>query len=256
MWRSKYILVTFFIVGTLILLAGCSSGSSGGGDAGSSGGSGGDSSESSSGSAQRKAEKTSAPPETTQISGEKPSGSSYASSSKNSGGKEKAGKRKKNPAGAAVGYPARIPAFVGLKKADKVAKKWNEDARLYAIASVSPEVDAEGRSAGWLYSYVSESGTGIALISVEKGKATLRQEPPAPAGQVRQISERALPSSGKLIDSPEAMGKAGKVKKFIRENPGSQVSAGLDSFSTGKPTWILATLSEGGRVEEKVPATS
>lgn len=177
------------------------------------------------------------------MSGEKPSG-----------GEKQAGKKASSKA--ATGFPTRPSAFEGLEKADEVARDWNRDASLYSIASVSPEVDAEGRSPGWLYSYVSESGKGVALISVEKGKARLVQEPPVPETQLQKIYKDTLPPSDKLLNSSEAMDQAAKIKEAIRKNPDAQVSAGLDAASGSGPSWTLASISQSGPVQEQVPATS
>ena len=70
------------------------------------------------------------------------------------------------------------------------------------------------------------------------------------------LEQKALPSSGKLIDSPEAMKKSNRVRKFLKKNPGAKSSAGLDSTSTPKPVWILATVKGDQRIEERIPATS
>lgn len=251
MWRSKYITVLFVVVGALVLFAGCSSGGSsegGGSGGGSSGGGNGGSSESSQTSSQAGAEKTTPPPETTQASEPKPSGGGGMQAAKKAPSKKTSSKK-------AAGTSMRPSALEGLAEADVVAGNWNKDAELYSIASVSPEVDAQGRSPGWLYSYVSEAGKGVALISVEKGKARLVQEPPVPESQLQNIYEDTLPSSERLIDSSEAMDQAAKIKTAIQKNPDSRVSAGLDAVSSNGPTWTLASISQSGPVQEQVPAT-
>jgi hypothetical protein len=150
-----------------------------------------------------------------------------------------------------------MPALAGVENANRVARKWHEDARLYSIASLTPDVDARGLSAGWLYSYVSVSAKDVVLISVKSGKAGISQKPPVPKSQIELIGSHALPPPGELIDSPEAMNRTKKVKKAIQQNPDARVSAGLDSFSSEEPIWILTTISKGGkRVEERVTATS
>lgn len=173
-----------------------------------------------------------------------------------SGGSENA--EKVGPGGGQVSSSRgkTVSALSGLEEANKLARRWQKDAELYSIASISPEVDAQGRSAGWLYSYVSSSGKGVALISVEKGKAEVTQKPPIPESQIRQISARTLPPAGKLIDSSEAIEDSEKVQSYIEKNPEARVSVGLDAFSSKEPSWILLSISQGGRVQDKVPATS
>jgi len=148
-----------------------------------------------------------------------------------------------------------VAAFSGLGEADGVAEGWRGDARLYAIASLSP-VDAEGRSAGWLYSYVSEEAGAVAGVSVSRGEVRLEPEQKLPATDIREISRNVLPSAEGLIDSPEAVAGSEDLSAVLRENPEADSAAGLDSFSGGEPAWILSAVNGGGeRVEVFVPAT-
>lgn len=148
----------------------------------------------------------------------------------------------------------RVAALDGVEEADRAATGWREDAELYAIASVAPQVDAEGSAPGWLYTYVSPSAGAVASVSVAGGEAELTPEQGLPDEQIEDISNNTLPPPGGLLDSPEAMEMAGEVREVLREDPESQTSAGLDSFSGGRPVWIFSTVKGDERVEERVPA--
>lgn len=149
-----------------------------------------------------------------------------------------------------------VPAFTGLRKAGSAAANWQKDAKLYAIASVVPKVDAEGRGPAWLYTYVSTSAGSVKSILVDGGKTKSLPEQAVPKESLNLLEQKALPASNKLIDSPEAMKRSNKVKKFLKDNPGAKASAGLDSTSTPKPVWFLATVNGTQRMEERIPAAS
>ena len=149
-----------------------------------------------------------------------------------------------------------VPAFTGLRMADSAAADWHKDAKLYAIASVVPKVDAGGRAPAWLYTYVSSSAGTVKSIMVDGGKVKSLPEQGVPKESLSVLERKALPATDKLIDSPEAMKRSNEVKKFLKKNPGAKSSAGLDATSTPKPVWFLATVNGTRRIEEKVPATS
>lgn len=148
----------------------------------------------------------------------------------------------------------RTAALAGIAEADGIAREWEEDAELYAVASIAPRVDAEGRSPGWLYTYVSPSAGAVASVSLAGEEAEITQAKELPEVQIQDISRNVLPPPERLIDSPEAIAAAPEVLEVIEASPGAQVSAGLDSFSSEEAVWILATATEDERVEEKVPA--
>jgi hypothetical protein len=148
-----------------------------------------------------------------------------------------------------------VPALSEVEKADGAASGWNKDAALYAIASITPQVDAKGRAPGWLYSYVSPSAGAVVSVSIQGKTVELEPQQKLPSDQIKDISNHALPSAGKLLDSSEAIKKAGKVTKALESKPGTDASAGLDSFSSESPVWIFALAQSGQRVEEKITAT-
>lgn len=162
-----------------------------------------------------------------------------------------------DPSGSAAETPdggEPVAAFSGLGEAAGLAEGWRSDARLYAVASLSP-VDAEGRSAGWLYSYVSEEAGAVRGVAVSGGEARLEPEQGLPAADIGEISRNTLPPAEGLIDSPEAVAGSEEVSTVLRENPRADSAAGLDSFSGGGPNWILSAANASGeRVEELVPA--
>ncbi len=191
---------------------------------------------------------------TKEPSREKPSGKKLSPG--RSGGSKNA--EKVGPGGGQVtsSRGKTVSALSWLEEADELARGWRKDAELYSIASISPDVTAQGRSDGWIYAYVSTSEKGVALISVEEGKAEVTQKPPLPESQIQQISARILPPADRLIDSSEAIEDSEKVQSYIEENPEARVSVGLDAFSSREPAWILLSISRGGRVQDLVPATS
>ncbi len=158
------------------------------------------------------------------------------------------------PPKAPAGTP-RASALSGAEKAGSQAAGWNKDAALYAIASITPQVDAEGGAPGWLYSYVSPSAGAVVSVSIRGEKVELDPQQKLPPDQIKDISNHALPPAGKLLDSPEAIKKARKVTKILKSEPGTAASAGLDSFSSESPVWIFALAQSGQRVEEKITAT-
>ncbi len=148
----------------------------------------------------------------------------------------------------------RTAALAGVAEADSIAREWEEDAELYAVASIAPRVDAEGRSPGWLYTYVSPSAGAVASVSLAGEEAEITPAQELPEVQIQDIAQNVLPSPERLIDSPDAIDAAPDVLEVIEGSPGAQVSAGLDSFSSEEAVWILSTATEEERVEEKVPA--
>lgn len=150
----------------------------------------------------------------------------------------------------------RTAAFSGVKKAEEVAAEWREDAELYAVASPAPQVDAEGRSPGWLYTYVSKSAGVVASVTVAGEKAKLAPEQELPEDQIRDISKNLLPSPEQLKDSSEAIQEAGEVREVLESDKEAKATAGLDSFSSGGPVWIFSAAQGDERVEQKIPADS
>lgn len=145
-------------------------------------------------------------------------------------------------------------ALSGVEEAGKVAAGWREDAGLYAVASLAPEVDAGGRSTGWLFTYVSESSGTVASVAVTGEKARLAPEQELPEKQIRDISQNLLPPPEELKDSSEAIRDATEVREVLEGEKDVRASAGLDSFSSEEPVWIFSTAQGEERVEEKVPA--
>lgn len=148
----------------------------------------------------------------------------------------------------------RTAALAGVAEADGIAREWEEDAELYAVASIAPRVDAEGRSPGWLYTYVSPSAGAVASVSLAGEEAEITPAQELPEVQIQDIAQNVLPPPERLMDSPEAIAAAPEVLEVVEGSPGAQVSAGLDSFSSEEAVWILSTATDEERVEEKVPA--
>lgn len=148
-----------------------------------------------------------------------------------------------------------VPALAGVETAGERASEWSDDARLYAIAVATPRLDEEGKSPGWLYTFVSESKGAVATISVEGEKVEMDPAQELSEADIRDILDHTLPSAGGLLDSTEAIEEATRVVDVLEEDPEAQASAGLDSFSGGgEPAWIFAATRDGERIEEKVPA--
>lgn len=148
----------------------------------------------------------------------------------------------------------RTAALDSVPEADGIAREWEEDAQLYAVASIAPRVDAEGRAPGWLYTYVSPSAGAVASVSLAGAEAEITRPQRLPEPQIRDITQNVLPPPGRLKDSSEAIAEAPEVLRVVESSPGSEVSAGLDSFSSESAVWILSTTSGEERVETKVPA--
>ena len=244
MRRPIYTAAILIVVGVLAL-AGCSSGSNGASTnaVGNKGGS--------------------AQGQSTTATGAKPVAG--ATTTDNTAGKTMGNSTEKSSTGkdrGRTGFPKvaagtkAIPAFAGLRKAGSAAADWQKDAKLYAIASVVPKVDVEGRNPAWLYTYVSASAGAVKSIMVDGGKVRSLPEQKVPKESLNVLERKALPAPDKLIDSPEAMKRSNEVRKFLEKNPGAKASAGLDATSTPKPVWFLATVNGTRRIEEKVPATS
>lgn len=155
-----------------------------------------------------------------------------------------------SPEGAAEGSTA----LSNVEAASERAMEWNEDAEMYSVASATPQLDAEGNSPGWLYTYVSESAGVVATVSVEDGVVAMDPEQELPEADIAFLSESALPPPEELLDSSEAVGQSEEVGAVLEESPESETAAGLDSVSGGEPVWILSTLQGEERVEERVPA--
>ncbi len=140
----------------------------------------------------------------------------------------------------------------GLEEARERAKSWNEDAELYAIASVPATVNAAGENGGWLYSFVSESAGAVISVPYTGGRLRQAQGQQLPEGQIRRISGDTL-STGDLVDSSEAIQRSDDVKSYLENNPQAGASAGLDSGSGDEPEWILSIPSEA--LQDRVSAT-
>ncbi len=145
-------------------------------------------------------------------------------------------------------------ALSNVEAADERAVEWNEDADLYSIASATPQLDAEGRSPGWLYTYVSESAGSVATISVEDGVVAMDPEQELPEADINFLADNALPDADELLDSSDAIKESGEVGTILEENPNSETAAGLDSVSGGEPVWRFSTIRNEERVEKTVPA--
>jgi len=230
---------TFLFVLVLALsltLAGCSGGGEegGSGDSGDSGDSGGSSETTqdageTTASGEDAAEETIAVPEQTQ---EGPSGPDVERTADPRGSTALAG---------------------GLEAARSEAESWNADAELYAIVSLQPTVNAEGRSRGWLYSFVSESESSIISIPYTNGELRNAQGQGLPEGQIQLILEDTLPVE-EMIDSPEALERSDEVRSFLEENPQTGASVSADAASRNEEAqWILQVPQAG--LQETVPAT-
>ncbi|MGH3090241.1 MAG: hypothetical protein ACRDSJ_23405 [Rubrobacteraceae bacterium] len=147
-----------------------------------------------------------------------------------------------------------VAALSGVEAANERASEWSEDAELYAVATATPSLDAEGNSPVWLYTYVSESAGAVATFPVEDGEAGMDPEQELPEPDIDFLSENALPPADELIDSSEAVDETEEVGVVLEENPGAEVSVGLDSVSGGEPVWIFSTIRGEERVDERVPA--
>lgn len=139
----------------------------------------------------------------------------------------------------------------GLDAARSEAESWNEDAELYAIASLRPTVNAEGENEGWLYSFVSESQNAVVSLPYSDGEVRATQGQELPEEQIELIASDTLPV-GDLIDSPEAIQQSEDVQSYLQENPEAGVSASVDSASNEEPEWILIVPQEG--LQDRVPA--
>lgn len=177
-----------------------------------------------------------------------------------SGGESGAGGDSEGGEGAAtMAQPAGgegMAAFSGAREAEARASDWRDDAQLYAVAAATPSLDARGRSPSWLYTYVSESTGAIMSVTVSKDGAEAAPAQELPEADINLILQNTLPDTAGMIDSPEATRQTREVVSILEENPDSQVSAGLDSFSGGEPEWIFATTRGEDRVEERTPAVA
>ncbi|ABG03305.1 hypothetical protein Rxyl_0329 [Rubrobacter xylanophilus DSM 9941] len=160
-------------------------------------------------------------------------------------------------AGETTAAPVRwTTALAGVEEAAGEARRWREDAELYAIATPEPALDARGRAPAWLYTFVSPSAGAVASVEVRGGEARRLPEQPLPEADIRNLRRNALPPPERLLDSDEALRRAREVRGLLSGRGGRTASAGLDSLSGGGPVWIFATVSEGRRLEERVPALS
>lgn len=157
--------------------------------------------------------------------------------------------------------PPDTPSVSALSvagEAGRLASTWRPDAKLYAIAALTP-VGVDGKAQGWLFTYVSESAGSTASISVVGGKPDLD---PAlgiqqlPRADIQNILRHILPPPGSILDSTQAMQQAQKVRGYLESNPKAEVSMGLDSFSSPQPIWIITTIEDKQRVEERINALS
>lgn len=139
----------------------------------------------------------------------------------------------------------------GLEAARSEAESWNEDAELYAIASLQPTMNAEGENDGWLYSFVSESEGSIISIPYTGGGVQDVQGQELPEEQIDRISDITL-SADEIVDTPEAIRRSEEVRSYLEENPDAGASAGVDSASRDEPEWILSLPDEG--LQDRVSA--
>ena len=152
--------------------------------------------------------------------------------------------------------PARwTSALAGVEEAAAEARRWREDALLYAIATPEPALDARGRAPAWLYTFVSPSAGAVASVEVRGGEVRRLPEQRLPEPDIRNLRRNALPPPGRLLDSGEALRRTERVRELLAGD-GRTASAGLDSLSGGGPVWIFATVGEGRRLEERVPAVA
>lgn len=151
----------------------------------------------------------------------------------------------------ASGGDGLTTALGSLDEARAEAESWNEDAELYAITVLRPNVNAEGENGSWLYSFVSESSGAVISVPYQNGQIREPREQQLPEQQISAIASDTLPVD-KLIDSPEAIQRSEEVQNYLQENPDAGISASVDSASGDKPEWILIVPQE--RMQELVPA--
>ncbi|QYJ16563.1 hypothetical protein Rxycam_02396 [Rubrobacter xylanophilus DSM 9941] len=169
--------------------------------------------------------------------------------------------REEGARGASAGETTAAPvrwstALAGVEEASEEARRWREDALLYAVATPEPALDARGRSPAWLYTFVSPSAGAVASVEVRGGEARRLPEQPLPESDIQNLRRNALPPPERLLDSDEALRRTREVRGLLSGTGGRTASAGLDSLSGGGPVWIFATVGEGRRLEERVPAVS
>lgn len=234
--RVRLVRPLFIIVIALsLLLAGCSGGEE-------SGGSGGSSESGDSGSSGSSPETTQTTPATGQTSAEETTAAP-----------ERTREPAPGPSRETTSDPGGSTALSGgLEAARSEAESWNEDAELYAIASLRPTVNAEGKSQGWLYSFVSESTGSVISIPYRGGEVRGAQGQGLPEGQVALIAEDTIPAS-EMIDSPEAIQRSEEVRSFLEENPQTGASVSVDAASEEEPQWILQVPQ--AQLQELIPAT-
>ena len=150
------------------------------------------------------------------------------------------------------GGTEEVPALSGVEEATRVASERNEDAQFYSITG--RPVTAEGRSAGWAYSFVSESAGELVTVGVTDGQAQIVNVAPQPPTVIQQVSSNVLPPVDQLVDSTGAVEQAAEFQSYMQQNPGARSSAGLDAASTGEPEWFLI-VGEAG-LQERVSATA
>lgn len=156
---------------------------------------------------------------------------------------------------------SEVSALSGVEAAERAASGWSADAQLYSITNAPTfPVTAEGRSEGWLYSFVSSSAGEIAMIEGTDEQAQVVNVAPQPEPLVQRISGNTLPPTDQLLDSTEAVERAPEYQSYLQENPGAGTSAGLDAASAqdpeaaGEPTWFLIVPETG--LQERVDATA
>lgn len=140
----------------------------------------------------------------------------------------------------------------GLEAARDSAKSWNEDAELYAIASLRPNMNVKGENGGWLYSFVSESEGSVLSLPYSGGEVRKVQAQELPPGQIERIASDTL-SADELVDTPEAVQRSEEIRSYLEENPQAGGSAGVDSASGDGPEWILSVPTKG--LQDRVSAT-
>ncbi|WP_273843829.1 hypothetical protein [Rubrobacter calidifluminis] len=149
----------------------------------------------------------------------------------------------------------RTSGLSGIESAGRAADRWRKDAKLYAVATAKPDFGPDGRASAWLYSYVSPSSRAYASFLVRGGSIERVQQGRLPEARVKDILRHVLPARSRLVDSTTALGKADRVRTYLKGHPGSRATAGVDSFSTdGKPAWIFTAIKKRGAVEQKIPA--
>lgn len=148
----------------------------------------------------------------------------------------------------------RMSALAGLEEAAGAAGEWQEDAELYAMAGAAPpEVDAEGLSRGWLYSFVSPSTSSILQVSVTTSEVEVLPEQELAEGFAQDIANAALPDPRGIKDSPQALEESPETREALESQPELSLSAGLDSASSENPVWILQVIG-AERQEDRVDA--